>query len=229
MSKITWDKVGERFYEAGVDHGVIYSYDTENKEYNNGEAWNGLTSVNESPSGAEASPTYADNIKYLNLVSAEDYGATIECLFYPDTFAECNGERVIATGATIGQQPRKIFGFCYRTQLANDTEGIEYGYKLHLVYNCLAAPSEKSHGTINDSPEAGTMSYTISTTPVEVTGYKPTAQVTVDSTTTDPEALEDLLDILYGTENSDPRLPFPDEIKTILGASGATGATGETA
>lgn len=224
MSQITWDKVGERFYEAGVDHGVIYSYDTENKEYNGGEAWNGLTSVNESPSGAEASPTYADNIKYLNLVSAEDYGSTIECLFYPDTFAECNGERAIATGVTIGQQPRKIFGFCYRTQLANDTEGIEYGYKLHLVYNCLAAPSEKSHGTINDSPEAGTMSYTISTTPVEVTGYKPTAHVVIDSTTTDAAKLTALEAILYGTENTDPRLPFPDEIAELVG--GVTGATG---
>lgn len=224
MSQITWDKVGERFYEAGVDHGVIYSYDTENKEYNGGEAWNGLTSVNESPSGAEASPTYADNIKYLNLVSAEDYGSTIECLFYPDTFAECNGERSIATGVTIGQQPRKIFGFCYRTQLANDTEGIEYGYKLHLVYNCLAAPSEKAHGTINDSPEAGTMSYTISTTPVEVTGYKPTAHVVIDSTTTDETKLNALKAILYGTENTDPRLPFPDEIAELVG--GVTGATG---
>ena len=195
---------------------MIYSYDTENKEYNGGEAWNGLTSVNESPSGAEASPTYADNIKYLNLVSAEDYGSTIECLFYPDTFAECNGERAIATGVTIGQQPRKIFGFCYRTQLANDTEGIEYGYKLHLVYNCLAAPSEKAHGTINDSPEAGTMSYTISTTPVEVTGKKPTAVLTIDAKLVGAEKMGDLEEILYGSGSTAPRLPYPDEVASIL-------------
>jgi len=227
MSKIVWDKTGERFYETGVDHGVIYRYDTTEQEYNTGEAWNGLTAVNESPSGAEASPIYADNIKYLNLMSAEDFGATIECFTYPDSFAECNGEATIIDGVTIGQQTRKIFGFSYRTLLGNDTESTDYGYVINLVYNCLASPSERAHSTVNDSPEAASMSYTISTTPVEVTGYKPTAIVKIDSTKTSDAGMKAIEAVLYGSENTEPRLPLPDEIAEIIGeASGATGSTG---
>lgn len=227
MAKLVWDQIGERYYETGVDHGVIYRYDEQTKTFKNGEAWNGLTAVNESPSGAEANPVYADNIKYLNLMSAEDFGAGIECFTYPDAFAECNGEASIADGVTIGQQTRKLFAFCYRTLRGNDTEGTDYGYIINIVYNCLASPSERSHSTVNDSPEAASLSFDISTTPVNVTGYKPTAILRIDSTTTDPDVLEDLKDILYGTADAEPRCPFPDEIVGIInGAQGATGATG---
>lgn len=229
MSKLVWDKTGEHFYETGVDHGVIYRYDPQSKTYNSGEAWNGLTAVNENPSGAEANPVYADNIKYLNLMSAEDFGAGIECYTYPDSFAECNGEVDIAEGVSIGQQTRKLFGFSYRTLLGNDTENTDYGYVINLVYNCLASPSERAHSTVNDSPEAASLSFDISTTPTEVTGFKPTAIVRINSRATGEDALKAIEAILYGSENTEPRLPFPDEIAQIVGAAqGATGATGAT-
>ena len=223
MARLVWDQIGERYYETGVDHGVIYRYDEATSTFKNGEAWNGLTAVNESPSGAEANAVYADNIKYLNLMSAEDFGAGIECYTYPDAFAECNGEATIVDGVSIGQQTRKLFAFCYRTLRGNDTEGTDYGYILNIVYNCLASPSERSHSTVNDSPEAATLSFDVSTTPVNVTGYKPTAIVRIDSVTTDPDALEALEEILYGGDSTEARCPFPDEIVTIVG-----GATGET-
>lgn len=223
MSKLVWDQTGERFYETGVDHGVIYRYDENSQGFKDGEAWNGLTAVNESPSGAEPNAIYADNIKYLNLMSAEDFGASIECYTYPDAFAECNGEAAIADGVSIGQQTRKLFAFCYRTLLGNDTEGTDYGSMINIVYNCLASPSERAHSTVNDSPEAASLSFDVSTTPVNVTGYKPTAIVRINTKTTDPAKLTALEDILYGTVSDEPRCPFPDEIKALV-----TGVTGET-
>lgn len=226
MSKIVWDKVGERFYETGVDRGVLYPYDKTSNSFNNGVAWNGLTAVNESPSGAEPSPLYADNIKYLNLMSAEEYAASIEAFTYPDEFEECDGSATIADGVTIGQQTRKLFGFCYRSLIGNDTEGTEKGYKLHLIYNCLASPSERQHATVNDNPDATALSWDISTTPVEVTGYKPTATVEIDSTKTPAAKMTAIENILYGSANAAPRLPLPDEIIEIIGQAGTeTGVT----
>lgn len=218
MTALTWDQVGERLYETGVDHGVLYIPDT-NGEYSDGYAWNGLTTVTESPSGAEASPQYADNIKYLNLISAEEFGATIEAFTYPDEFAQCDGTDVSTPGISIGQQSRKLFGLCYRTQLGNDVDGTDYGYKLHLVYGCQAAPSEKAYATINDSPEAIAFSWEITTTPVPVTGMKPTSLLVADSTVLSAAVLSDLEEILYGTAGTDPRLPLPDEVLTLVGAS----------
>lgn len=215
MSKIVWDKTGERFYETGVDHGVLYPMQSSG-EYSLGVPWNGLTAITESPSGAEASPIYADNIKYLTLMSAEEFNATIEAYTYPEEFGECNGEASIASGVTVGQQTRKLFGLSYRTKLGNDTEGTDYGYKLHLVYNALAGVSDKGYTTINDSPEAMTLSWEISTTPVEVPGLKPTACVTIDSTKADPEKLAQLEAILYGTEDEEARLPLPEEVMSIM-------------
>ena len=215
MSKIVWDKVGERFYETGVDRGVLYPMQADG-EYSLGVAWNGLTAITESPSGAEASPIYADNIKYLNLMSAEEFGATIEAYTYPEEFGECNGEANIANGVSIGQQTRKLFGLAYRTKLGNDTEGTDYGYKLHLVYNALAGVSDRGYTTINDSPEAMTLSWEISTTPVDVPGFKPTACVTIDSTKCDPEKLAALEAILYGSEDEEARLPLPEEVMSIM-------------
>ena len=220
--KLTWDAAGERFYETGVDRGVLYPYDSTNKQFTNGVAWNGLSAVNESPSGAEANAIYADNIKYLNLVSIEEYAATIECYTYPDEFQVCAGFAELAPGVTIGQQDRKMFGFCYRTLIGNDTEGTNTGYKPHCVYNCLAAPASKDHSTTNESPEATSMSFEISTTPVAVTDRKPTAVVEIDSTKCDPAQLSELEDILYGTATAVPRLPLPDEIAQIVGAIGVT-------
>lgn len=217
MPKIEWDKTGEHLYETGVDRGVFYSVNKETGAYENGVAWNGLTSVNETPSGAEANPQYADNIKYLNLFSAEEFGATIEAFTYPDEFAECDGSAELVKGVRIGQQTRKPFGFCYRTKIGNDVAGQDYGYKLHLVYNAMASPSERSYATINDSPEATAMSWEVTTTPVNVTGFAPTALVTVDSTKTVKEKLAALEVILYGSENAEPRMPLPDEIKTLVG------------
>lgn len=220
MSKLIWDAIGEHLYETGVDRGVIYSM--ENGAYTNGEVWNGLTAVNESPSGAESTALYADNIKYLNLLSAEEYGFTIEAYSYPDSFAECDGTAAIADGVTIGQQERKQFGFSYRTLIGNDTEGTTKGYKIHLVYNCLASPSEMSHSTVNDSPEAANPSWEIKTTPVNVTGKKPTACVTIDSTKVTAAQLAAIEAVLYGSDGSGgsegtvARLPFPDEIVTII-------------
>lgn len=222
MAKIEWDKTGERLYETGVKNGVLYVQ--EGGVYNKGVAWNGLTAVTESPSGAEATPLYADDIKYLNLLSTEEFGATIEAYTYPDEFAACDGSAALADGVMIGQQARKTFGLCYRTTIGNDTNGNDYGYKLHIIYGALAAPSEKAYATINDSPEAITFSWEVTTTPVNVTGAKPTASITIDSTKVTPKNLAALEDILYGKDGepgNEPRLPLPDEIKTIMTAAGA--------
>ena len=221
MAKIVWDKTGERLYETGVKNGVLYVQ--EGGAYPKGVAWNGLTAVTESPSGAEATPLYADDIKYLNLLSAEEFGATIEAYTYPDEFAACDGSASLVDGVMIGQQARKTFGLCYRTTIGNDTEGNDHGYKLHIIYGALAAPSEKAYATINDSPEAITFSWEVTTTPVNVTGAKPTASITIDSTKADPTKLAALEDILYGKDGepgNEPRLPLPDEIKTLMTAAG---------
>ena len=222
MSKLIWDSTGDRYYETGVKQGALYPQ-AEGGTYPKGVAWNGLTAVTESPSGAEATALYADDIKYLNLMSAEEFGATIEAYTYPDEFAECDGSASIATGVTIGQQKRKAFGLAYKTVLGNDTEGNDYGYKLHLIYGAMAAPSEKAYATINDSPEAITFSWEVTTTPVTVPGFKPTASVTIDSTKAKAEKLKALEDILYGTENQEARLPLPNEIATLMGTEGAAG------
>lgn len=211
MTALSWDNVGERLYETGVDHGVLYIPDNTGA-YVNGYAWNGLTTVTESPSGAESNPQYADNIKYLNLTSAEEFGATIEAFTYPDEFGQCDGTATPEPGVTVGQQARKTFGLAYRTRVGNDLEGTDHGYKLHLIYGAQAAPSEKAYATINDSPEAISFSWEITTSPVAVTGHKPTAVMTIDSTQADSGALEDLEEILYGSVGVDPRLPLPDEI-----------------
>ena len=215
MSKLVWDQTGERYYETGVKQGVLYPMQ-EGGAYTKGVAWNGLTAVTESPSGAEATALYADDIKYLNLLSTEEFGCTIEAYTYPDEFAECDGSASIATGVSIGQQKRKTFGLCYRTILGNDVDNNDHGYKLHLVYGCLAAPSEKAYATVNDSPEAITFSWEVSTTPVAVKGFKPTACITIDSTKATPEKLSALEDILYGGTDSEARLPLPDEIATLM-------------
>ena len=217
MTKIVWDKTGERFYETGVSKGVLYVQSTEGA-YPKGVAWNGLTAVTESPSGAEATPLYADDTKYLNLMSTEEFGATIEAYTYPDEFAQCDGSAELATGVTIGQQPRKTFGMCYRTALGNDVDGSNHGYKLHIIYGALAAPSEKGYTTINDSPEAITFSWEVSTTPVNVTGFKPTASLVIDSTKVAAEKLTALEAILYGGESTEAKLPLPDEIAATIGA-----------
>ena len=219
MSKIVWDQTGERLYETGVKQGVLYI--PTSGVYSKGVAWNGLTAVTESPSGAEATPLYADDIKYLNLISNEEFGCTIEAYTYPDEFAECDGSAALAAGVMIGQQNRKTFGLSYRTAFGNDVDGTDHGYKLHLVYGCLAAPSEKAYATINDSPEAITFSWEVTTTPVSVKGFKPTSQITIDSTKVKPEKLTALETILYGKdagdgEAADPRLPLPDEIATLF-------------
>ena len=213
---LVWDAVGERDYETGVDHGVLYLRD-KTGAYTKGVAWNGLTAVSEAPSGAESNPQYADNIKYLNLVSAEEFSATIEAFTYPDEFEECDGSATLATGVSIGQQNRKIFGFSYRTKIGNDVAGQDLGYKIHLVYGCLAAPSERGYQTVNDSPEALTFSWEVSTTPVPVTGFKPTATVTINSRTTDPAKLKALEDLLYGAEAAEATLPMPDAIAALIG------------
>lgn len=218
MSKLVWDTTGERYYETGVNQGVLYPQET-GGTYPTGVAWNGLTAVTESPSGAEPTPLYADNIKYLNLMSAEEFGATIEAYTYPDEFAQCDGSAEIATGVMIGQQNRKVFGLSYKTALGNDIDGNDYGYKLHLIYGALAAPSDKGYSTINDSPEAITFSWEVTTTPVSVTGFKPTASITIDSTKADKTKLTALEAILYGSEESEARLPLPDEVATLMETS----------
>jgi hypothetical protein len=217
MSRIVWDTIGERYYETGVKNGVLFPQNA--GVYQKGVAWNGLTSVSESPSGAEANPFYADDIKYLNLISNEEFAATIEAYTYPDEFMECDGSAALAEGVYLGQQPRKPFGFCYRTVLGNDTEGNDYGYKLHLIYGAMAAPSERAYSSINDSPEPNTFSWEITTTPVAVTGHKPTASITLDSTKCDETKLKALEDILYGSEDEEPRLPLPDEILELMGGA----------
>lgn len=215
MAKIVWDESGKRLYETGVKNGVLYIQD-ETGAYSKGVAWNGLTAVTESPSGAEATPLYADDIKYLELFSAEEFGATIEAYTYPEEFEACDGSASLGIGVTIGQQDRKTFGLCYRTVLGNDVKSNEYGYKLHLIYGAKAAPSEKGYQTINDSPEAITFSWEVTTTPVNVAGFKPTASVTIDSTKIDAAKLKTIEDMLYGTESVEAKLPLPDELKTIL-------------
>ena len=219
MSKIVWDQTGERLYETGVKRGVLYVQDS-GGTYPKGVAWNGLTAVTESPSGAEATPLYADDIKYLNLISTEELGGTIEAYTYPDEFAECDGSASIATGVYIGQQPRKTFGMCYTTTVGNDVDSNAHGYKLHLIYGALASPSEKAYSTINDSPEAITFSWEFSTTPVNVTGFKPTANIVIDSTKATPEKLAALEKILYGDTDVEPRLPLPNEVAQVMTAGG---------
>lgn len=221
MSRIVWDKTGERLYEAGVRDGVLYPMDTAGK-YPKGVGWNGLTNVTESPSGAEPTPLYADDIKYLTLMSAEEFGGTIEAFMFPDEFGPCDGSAEVAEGVYIGQQSRQPFGLSYRTVLGNDIELNEYGYKIHLVYGAVASPSEKSYGTINDSPEANTFSWEITTTPVNVPNMKPTAQLTIDSTKVDKDKLKTLEDIIYGIDGpegaggTDARLPLPAEVIAIF-------------
>ena len=218
MPKLVWDQTGSRFYETGVDRGVFYPLAV-GGEYTPGVVWNGLSNVSENPSGAEATAIYADNIKYLSLTSAEDFGATIEAYTFPDEFGECDGSAELTTGVTIGQQERKTFGFSYRTMIGNDTEGNGHGYKIHLVYGCKASPSQKSYGTISDSPEAITMSWEISTTPVNVTGFKPTAHLIIDSTKVSAAALTAIETILYGGTAAEAKLPLPDVVlSTIEGA-----------
>ena len=219
MSKIVWDQTGERLYETGVKQGVLYVQDSAGT-YPKGVAWNGLTTITESPSGAEATPLYADDIKYLNLMSTEELSGTIEAYTYPDEFNECDGSASIATGVYIGQQARKTFGLCYRTTLGNDVDNNAYGYKLHLVYGCLASPSEKAYSTINDSPEATTFSWEFSTTPVNVTGFKPTANIVIDSTKVNAEKLAALEKILYGDAQTEARLPLPDEVASTMAVGG---------
>lgn len=228
MSRLVWDKAGEHRYETGVDRGVLFVYDKTKKAYGAGVAWSGLTTVTESPSGAEASAFYADNIKYLSLLSAEEYGATIEAYTYPEEFEVCNGAAELAKGVTIGQQPRATFAFAYRTLIGNDQEGNEAGYKLHIVYGCMASPSEKSHATVNDSPEPTSFSWTITTTPIAVPGHKPTATFEFDSTKTDAEKLKQVEDALYGTDatsgetsstGTDSKLLMPEDLVKIFPAA----------
>lgn len=225
--KLVWDKTGEHFYETGVKNGVLYLMSASGT-YPKGVAWNGLTAITESPSGAEATALYADDIKYLNLMSNEDFGATVEAYTYPDEFAECDGSASLTEGVYIGQQVRKTFGLCYRTTLGNDAKGNDYGYKLHIIYGAMASPSEKAYSAINDSPDAITFSWELSTTPVAVANFKPTASLTIDSTKVDAQKLAALEDILYGKDGIgddhvtgavEPRLPLPDEIATLMKAS----------
>lgn len=216
MTKILWDALGEHFYETGVDHGVLYVHDGSN--YGAPVPWNGLTAVTESPSGGEPTPMYADNIKYLNMQSLELFGGTIEAYTYPDEFGVCDGTAEPATGVKISQQPRKMFGFSYRTKIGNDTDGSSHGYKLHLVYGALAAPSEKAYATVNESPEAITLSWTFTTTAAEVTDHEPTSLIVIDSRDVDPDELAELEDLLYGTDVTTGQFPTPDEVIAIFTA-----------
>lgn len=218
--RLTWDDAGKRLYETGVKRGVLYPQD-DNGAYPKGVAWNGLTAVTESPEGAEPTPLYADDIKYLNLLSTEEFKATVEAYTYPDEFAECDGSGSLVEGVTIGQQDRKTFGLSYRTSLGNDVKGNEYGYKLHIVYGCLAAPSEKAYATVNDSPEAITFSWEVSTTPVNVTEFKPTASLVLDSVKLGAAKMKAIEDVLYGSSTAEARLPLPDEIKSIIEGAAA--------
>lgn len=220
MSKLIWDKTGERYYETGVKKGVLYP--AVNGVYPKGVVWNGLTNVTERPTGAETTPLYAGDIKYLNLMSNEEFGATVEAYTYPDEFASCDGSAEIAAGVTIGQQKRDSFGLSYVTTMGNDVDGTDYGYKIHIIYNALASPSEKAYNTINDSPDAITFSWELTTTPLNVPDMKPTASMVIDSTKVDKDQLKSLEDILYGTEASEgneakeARLPLPTEIIEIF-------------
>lgn len=223
MSRLQWDQIGQKTYETGIDHGVLYPQ--VNGLYPKGVAWNGLTNISESPSGAEDTALYADNIKYLNLKSAEDLGLTIECYTYPDEWEPCDGSASLAEGVTVAQQKRQNFGISYRTKFGNDTEGEDYGYKLHLVYGCSASPSEKGYSTVNDSPDAIAFSYTITTTPVNVEGLRPTSMIVINSVKADPDKLKALEDKLYGTDGeggsgvgTDAKLPLPNEIMSMFAA-----------
>ena len=215
MSKIVWDEVGERFYETGVKNGVLYPQDSTGT-YPKGVAWNGLTAVNENPSGADANDIYADDDLYLTLRGKEIFGATIEAYTYPDEFGVCDGSAELAQGVTIGQQTRKAFGLCYRTAIGNDVDGVDHGYKLHLIYGATASPSSKNYQTINDNPEAMTLSWEIKTTPIKVTGHKPTACLTIDSTKVAAGVMKKIEDKLYGTESGEATLPTPDEILALV-------------
>ena len=213
MAVLTWDQTGEKLYETGVQKGVLYPMD--GAVYGKGVAWNGLTAVNETPSGAESTKLYADDIKYLDIRSAEEFGATIEAYSSPEEFDACDGTAELADGVNIGQQNRKGFGFCYRSTIGNDTEYNNYGYKLHIIYGLTASPSERSYSTVNDSPEAATLSWEVSSTPVNVAGFKPTSIVTINSKKINPQALKEIEDALYGTESVEPKILLPDEIKAI--------------
>lgn len=215
MAKLVWDQIGEKLYETGAKNAVLYLIDNENA-YSTGVAWNGLLGFDENPSGAEATKLWADNINYITMFSAEEYGGTIRAYTYPDEFEECDGSATLATGTVIGQQSRKPFGFCYRTEIGNDTQGDEYGYKLHLVYGCKASPSSKTHDTINDSPSAVEFSWEVTCTPVPVTGFKATCVVEVDSTKVDQSKMTALENYLYGTQSTTAQLPLPDQVKSIL-------------
>lgn len=217
MAAITWDATGERLFETGVDHGVLYPISSSGT-YDNGVAWNGLSAITESPSGAEATAVWADNIKYVNLLSAEEFGATVEAYTYPDEFAICDGTAELVDGVIVGQQARKVFGLCYRTKIGNDVDGNDHGYKLHIIYGAQASPSEKAYSTINDSPEAISFSWELTTTPVNVTGMNTTSYLVIDSTKCNAAKLTALEKILYGSAEPDaaPRLPLPDEIKTLM-------------
>lgn len=225
-NKIVWDKTSERFYETGVKNVVLYTQTA--GVYNDGCAWNGVTAITESPSGAESTALYADDIKYLNLISNEEFGATIEAYTYPSEFEKCDGTADLVSGVSIGQQKRETFGLSYRTVLGNDTDGNDFGYKLHLIYGCKASPSERAYSTISDSPEANTFSWELSTTPVSVSGFKPTSCITIDSTKCDKTKLTALEEILYGKDPTQPsgndgvapRLPLPDEVKTLMTPDG---------
>lgn len=219
MAKLVWNEIGKRFYETGVEKGVLYPQ--EGGAYPKGVVWDGLTGVTESPSGAEATPLYASNIKYLNLMSKEEFGATVEAYTYPDEFAACDGSAELSKGVSVGQQPRKLFGMSYVTLKGNDTDGTDHGYKIHLIYGAMASPSERAYATVNESPEAITFSWTITTTPVEIKGMKPSACITIDSTKVEAPKLKALEDALYGTAEKEAHLPLPEELITILGVSGS--------
>lgn len=219
MSKLVWDQTNERFYETGVQKGVLYPMVS--GAYAKGVAWNGLTAITESPSGAEATALYANDSKYLNLVSAEELGGTIEAYTYPDEFMQCDGSAELAAGVYVGQQSRTPFALCYRTAVGNDSQGTDAGYKLHIIYNALATPSEKAYATVNDSPEAITFSWEFNTTPVDVAGFKPTSCITIDSRKVAPAALTAIEDALYGTAEEEPKVLMPSEIIAILGENAA--------
>ena len=217
MAKLVWDAIGEHKYETGVDHVALYKPNAQ-KKYVGGVAWNGVSSISESPSGADSNPIYADNIKYLDLRSAEEFGATIECYTYPPEFAECNGEAIVTNGVVIGQQSRKTFGLAYRSIVGNDLQGNDYAYKLHMIYGATASPSEKQYSTVNDSPEAGTFSFELTTTPIAVQGYKNTASLTIDTSLfTDKDKITALENKLFGTDQDEPELPTPAEVFDLLG------------
>ena len=215
MAKLVWDEVGSRFFETGVKNGVLFVQNDEGG-YNTGVVWNGLTAVTESPSGAEETPLYADDIKYVVFYSNEEFGATIEAYTYPEEFEQCDGSASLGTGVTVGQQARRSFGLVYKTAIGNDIQGQDFGYKIHIIYGCKAAPSEKAFATVNDSPEAVTFSWEISTVPVNVEGLKPTATVVIDSTKCDAEHLAAIEAKLFGTESEESTLLLPDEIKALM-------------